>query len=65
MIQISSETRRIPILMEWDFSTIRSLSIAESGGRCLRKYAQQAESVAYIDTGWYRESKNPHRLLPD
>jgi len=53
-----------PILMEWDFFNHAGVCpLPKAAADALRKYAQQAESVAYIDTGWYRDiEKTPYRL---
>jgi selenocysteine lyase/cysteine desulfurase len=45
-----------PVLRHWDFfnhAAVAPLSAAASAA--LRRFADQAETVAYIDTGWYRD----------
>jgi cysteine desulfurase/selenocysteine lyase len=45
-----------PILAEWDFFNHAGVCpLPKVAADALRRYAQQAESVAYIDTGWYRD----------
>jgi selenocysteine lyase/cysteine desulfurase len=45
-----------PVLRHWDFfnhAAVAPLTAAASAA--LRRFADQAETVAYIDTGWYRD----------
>ena len=45
-----------PILKEWDFFNHAGVCpLPKVAADALRKYAQQAQDVAYIDTGWYRD----------
>jgi selenocysteine lyase/cysteine desulfurase len=45
-----------PILREWDFFNHAGVCpLPRAAADALRKYAQQAETIAYIDTGWYRD----------
>jgi selenocysteine lyase/cysteine desulfurase len=45
-----------PILRQWDFFNHAGVCpLPKVAANALRKYAQQAEESAYIDTGWYRE----------
>src|SRR2546425_6725247 len=45
-----------PILRQWDFFNHAGVApLPKVAADALRKYAQQAEQVAYIDTGWYRD----------
>src|SRR3954465_1132118 len=54
--QLIGNSDAFPILNEWDFFNHAGVSpLPRVAADALRKYAQQAESVAYIDTGWYRD----------
>src|SRR6476660_8945342 len=45
-----------PILGNWDFFNHAGVSpLPKVAADALRQYAQQAQEVAYIDTGWYRD----------
>jgi cysteine desulfurase/selenocysteine lyase len=45
-----------PILKQWDFFNHAGVCpLPKVAADALRKYAQQAQEVAYIDTGWYRD----------
>jgi selenocysteine lyase/cysteine desulfurase len=47
---------QFPVLRHWDFfnhAAVAPLTAAASAA--LRRFADQAETVAYIDTGWYRD----------
>src|SRR5437667_5385373 len=45
-----------PILKEWDFFNHAGVCpLPKVAADALRKYAQQAQDVAYIETGWYRD----------
>src|SRR5947207_12977552 len=45
-----------PILRQWDFFNHAGVCpLPRAAADALRKYAQQAQEVAYIDTGWYRD----------
>lgn len=44
-----------PILRHWDFFNHAGVSpLPRVAAEALRRYAQQAADVAYLDTGWYR-----------
>jgi cysteine desulfurase / selenocysteine lyase len=44
-----------PILRHWDFFNHAGVCpLPKPAGDALRMYAQQAQEMAYIDTGWYR-----------
>jgi selenocysteine lyase/cysteine desulfurase len=45
-----------PVLRHWDFFNHAAVApIPRAAGQALRRFADQAESVAYLDTGWYRD----------
>jgi cysteine desulfurase/selenocysteine lyase len=45
-----------PILRHWDFFNHAGVCpLPKVAANALRSYAKQAEDVAYIDTGWYRD----------
>jgi selenocysteine lyase/cysteine desulfurase len=45
-----------PVLRHWDFFNHAAVSpIPRAAAQALRRFADQAESVAYLDTGWYRD----------
>lgn len=45
-----------PVLGHWDFFNHAAVApLAGVAAEALRRYAGQAESVAYLDTGWYRD----------
>jgi cysteine desulfurase/selenocysteine lyase len=45
-----------PVLRRWEFFNHAAVApLSRAAGDALRKYAGQAESVAYLDTGWYRD----------
>jgi len=45
-----------PILRQWDFFNHAGVCpLPRAAADALRQYAQQAQEVAYIDTGWYRD----------
>ncbi|MGE5610927.1 MAG: aminotransferase class V-fold PLP-dependent enzyme [Bacillota bacterium] len=45
-----------PILREWDFYNHAGVSpLPRCAADAIRAYAAQAESVAYLNTGWYRD----------
>src|SRR5215207_2085766 len=45
-----------PVLRHWDFFNHAAVApIPRAAAAALRKFADQAETVAYLDTGWYRE----------
>jgi len=45
-----------PILKQWDFFNHAGVCpLPRVAADALRKYAQQAQEVAYIETGWYRD----------
>lgn len=45
-----------PILRQWDFFNHAGVCpLPKVAADALRTYAQQAQEVAYIDTGWYRD----------
>src|SRR3954462_12845744 len=45
-----------PILRQWDFFNHAGVCpVPRVAADALRKYADQAQEVAYIDTGWYRD----------
>lgn len=45
-----------PILKQWDFFNHAGVSpLAQAAAEAMRKYAAQAEEVAYLHTGWYRD----------
>jgi selenocysteine lyase/cysteine desulfurase len=47
-----------PILREWDFYNHAGVSpLPRCAADAIRTYAAQAESVAYINTGWYRDAE--------
>ena len=44
-----------PVLRHWDFFNHAAVApIPRAAAQALRRFADQAESVAYLDTGWYR-----------
>jgi selenocysteine lyase/cysteine desulfurase len=44
-----------PVLRHWEFFNHAGVCpLPRVAGEALRKYAQQAETIAYIDAGWYR-----------
>src|SRR5437763_1672345 len=45
-----------PVLRHWDFFNHAAVApVSRAAAEALRRFADQAESVAYIDTGWYRD----------
>ncbi|HEX2974119.1 MAG TPA: aminotransferase class V-fold PLP-dependent enzyme [Tepidisphaeraceae bacterium] len=47
-----------PILREWDFFNHAGVSpLPRCAADAIRIYAAQAESVAYLNTGWYRDAE--------
>src|SRR5204862_1541321 len=47
-----------PILRQWDFFNHAGVCpLPRVAADALRKYAQQAEEVAYVETGWYRDTE--------
>src|SRR5829696_8946369 len=45
-----------PILRQWDFFNHAGVCpLPKVAADALRTYAKQAQEVAYIDTGWYRD----------
>src|SRR5439155_5696148 len=45
-----------PILKQWDFFNHAGVCpLPKVAADALRKYAQQAQEVAYIEAGWYRD----------
>ena len=45
-----------PVLRHWDFFNHAAVApIPRAAAQALRRFADQAESVAYLDTGWYRD----------
>ena len=45
-----------PILRQWDFFNHAGVCpLPRAAADALKTYAQQAQDVAYIDTGWYRD----------
>src|SRR6266446_1163941 len=45
-----------PILRQWDFFNHAGVCpLPKVAADALKTYAQQAQDVAYIDTGWYRD----------
>ena len=48
--------REFPVLRHWDFFNHAAVApLTAAAASALRGFADQAETVAYIDTGWYRE----------
>jgi selenocysteine lyase/cysteine desulfurase len=46
---------KFPVLRRWEFFNHAAVApLTRAAGDALREYAGQAESVAYLDTGWYR-----------
>lgn len=49
-------TDAFPILGEWDFFNHAGVGpLSRAAAEAMRRYCQQAESVAYLNTGWYRD----------
>ena len=47
---------QFPVLRHWDFFNHAAVApLTRAAAEALRTFADQAQSVAYIDTGWYRE----------
>src|SRR3954447_13552916 len=45
-----------PVLRHWDFFNHAAVApVPRAAASALRRFADQAESVAYLDTGWYRD----------
>src|SRR5687768_18587528 len=45
-----------PVLRHWDFFNHAAVCpLPRAAADALRRYAEQAETVAYLDTGWYRD----------
>src|SRR5688500_3939540 len=45
-----------PVLAAWEFFNHAAVApLPRAGTDALRRYAAQAESDVYIDTGWYRD----------
>ena len=45
-----------PVLRHWDFFNHAAVApIPRAAAQALRRFADQAETVAYIDSGWYRD----------
>jgi len=48
--------KEFPVLRHWDFFNHAAVApLTAAAASALRTFADQAETVAYIDTGWYRE----------
>ena len=48
--------RHFPVLGHWDFFNHAAVApLTRAAADALRAYAGQAETVAYLDTGWYRD----------
>jgi selenocysteine lyase/cysteine desulfurase len=48
--------QEFPVLRHWDFFNHAAVApVSRAAAAALRRFADQAESVAYLDTGWYRE----------
>lgn len=53
---ITGNAEAFPILREMDFFNHAGVSpLPRVAADAIRKYAQQAETVAYVNTGWYRD----------
>src|SRR5687767_8866268 len=53
---ITGNAEMFPILREMDFFNHAGVApLPRVAADAMRKYAQQAETVAYVNTGWYRE----------
>lgn len=45
-----------PVLRHWDFFNHAAVApLSGAAAAAMRRFADQAESVAYLDTGWYRD----------
>ena len=45
-----------PVLGRWDFFNHAAVApLSRAAASALRTFADQAETTAYLDTGWYRE----------
>src|SRR6185503_478722 len=52
-----------PILRQWDFFNHAGVCpLPRVAADALKTYAQQAQEVAYIDTGWYRDIEKLRKL---
>jgi len=52
-----------PILRQWDFFNHAGVCpLPRVAADALRRYAQQAEEVAYLDSGWYRDIEKLRKL---
>ena len=52
-----------PILRQWDFFNHAGVCpLPKAAADALKTYAQQAQEVAYIDTGWYRDIEKLRKL---
>ena len=55
---------QFPVLRHWDFFNHAAVApLTAAAAAALRRYADQAESVAYIDTGWYRDVSAPRETV--
>jgi selenocysteine lyase/cysteine desulfurase len=53
---ITGNVEAFPILREMDFFNHAGVApLPRAAADALRRYAQQAETVAYVNTGWYRD----------
>jgi len=56
MSELIGNVREFPILRNWDFFNHAGVSpIPRVGAEALRKFAEQAESAAYVGWGWHQE----------
>lgn len=54
--KLVGNAEQFPILREWDFMNHAAVCpLPRVAANALRRYAEQAETQAYIDTGWYRD----------
>jgi cysteine desulfurase/selenocysteine lyase len=45
-----------PVLRHWDFFNHAAVApLSHAAAEAMRRFADQAQSVAYLDTGWYRD----------
>src|SRR5687767_14225034 len=56
LTSLVGNAEEFPILREWDFFNHAAVCpLPRAAAEALRRYARQAETQAYIDTGWYRD----------
>jgi selenocysteine lyase/cysteine desulfurase len=55
-MRLIGDPQAFPILSQWDFFNHAGVApLPKASADAMRTYAQQAESAAYLGTGWYRD----------